>query len=106
MEEKQYRKYVGKLNWLAQSTRPDLCFTSLSLAKRNAVSMIADLKGVNGFLKKVKERPSEMFYRRIGNKENLEVIRIEDASYKVDEFAIGGNLIFLKEKGSTRASLV
>ena len=28
LELKQYRKYVGKLNWFAQSTKPDLCYTS------------------------------------------------------------------------------
>ena len=44
----------------------------------------------------MKERPSEIYYRRIGNKESLEVIGIGDVSYKVDEFAVGGNLIFLK----------
>ena len=42
LEMKQYRKYVGKLNWLAQSTRPDL-----GMAKRNAEATISHLKNIN-----------------------------------------------------------
>ena len=106
LEMKIYRKMIGKFNWLAQSTRPDLCYTSLSMAKKNNVATIADLRKINFVMKKVKERPSRMFYSRIGKKEDLEVIGIGDASYKSDEKSIGGDLIFIKEAHSDRASLV
>ena len=31
-ELKEYRKYTGKISWLAQGTRPDLSYSSLNLA--------------------------------------------------------------------------
>ena len=106
LKMKQYRKMIGKFNWLAQSTRPDLCYMSLNMATKNNVATISDLRNINFVLKKVKERPSQMFFTRIGNKENLEVIGIGDASYKCDEKSVGGDLIFIKEVNSSGASLV
>ena len=106
LEMKIYRKMIGKFNWLAQSTRPDLYYTSLSMAKKNNGATIADLRKINFVMKKVKERPSRMFYSQIGKKEDLEVIGIGDASYKSDENSIGGDLIFIKEAHGDRASLV
>ena len=38
--------------------------------------------------------------------ENLEIIGIGDASYKCDKKSVGGDLIFIKEAHSNRASLV
>ena len=106
LEMKQYRKMIGKINWLAQSTRPDLCYTGLSMAKRNNAATIADLRRVNFVMKKIKERPSRVVFSKIGIKEKLEVVGIGDASYKCDEKSIGGNMIFIKEADSDRASLI
>lgn len=92
LELKQYRNMVGKFNWLAQSTRPDLCYTSLRVAKRNNEAKISYLKNINFVLKKVKERSSKMFYMRIGNKDCLEIVGIEDASYKYNEHPINREL--------------
>ena len=103
---KQYRKRVGKFNWLAYSIRPNLCYTSLRMARRNNEDKLSDLKNINFVLKKVKERSRKMFYTWIGNRENLEIIWIGDTSYKCDENPIGGDLIFIKEVNSSRASLV
>ena len=52
------------------------------------------------------ERSSNIIYTRIGNRDNLEKISIVDALYKYDENLIGGDLIFIKEAVSSRASLV
>ena len=57
-------------------------------------------------LKKVKDRSSKVFYTRIEHKYNLEIIGIGHASYKIYEYPIGGNLIFIKEGNSSGASLV
>ena len=41
LELQQYRKYTGKLSWLAQGTRPDLSYTALQMSIRNTtVTMI------------------------------------------------------------------
>lgn len=47
-----------------------------------------------------------MFYTRISNKDNLDIIGIGGASYRYDENPIGGDLIFIKEANSSMASLV
>ena len=44
---KLLRKYVGKLNWLTENTRPDLAIWSLNLLKQNAKATIGDLKRLN-----------------------------------------------------------
>ena len=54
MEFKEFRKITGKISWLANSTRPDLSFTS----KKNNSATIADLRNVSRVIKKVMERPS------------------------------------------------
>ena len=47
-----------------------------------------------------------MFYTRISNKDNLDIIGIGGASCKCDEYQIGGDLMFIKEAKSSWASLV
>ena len=47
LELKEYRKYTGKISWLAQGSRPDLCYSALQLAKRNNSATIGDLRGIN-----------------------------------------------------------
>merc|ERR1712101_34810 len=46
-ELKEYRKYTGKLSWLAQGTRPDLSYSALNLSKKNNSATIADLRNIN-----------------------------------------------------------
>ena len=67
---------TGKLAWLANSTRPDLNFTALQMSKKNTSTMISDLRRINKVLKKVKERDSEINYRKVGNKEDLMIVGI------------------------------
>ena len=55
IELKEYRKYSGKLSWLSQSTRPDLSYTALQMAKKNNSATIADLRNVNKVIEKVKK---------------------------------------------------
>ena len=35
VETKMYRKYTGKLNWLAENCRPDLAITALMMSRKN-----------------------------------------------------------------------
>ena len=34
LEMKLYRKMTGKIAWLANSTRPDLCYSALQMSKK------------------------------------------------------------------------
>ena len=97
---------TGKLSWLANSTRPDLSFTALAMSKKNNSAKIKDLKDISRVLKKVKERSSKLNFLRIGLKEGLVILGIGDASFKSDEKAVGGVLLFLSNSSMTGAVLI
>ena len=50
-EIKEYRKVTGKLSWLANSTRPDMSYTTLSMSRKNNCATIADLRNISRVLK-------------------------------------------------------
>ena len=52
-ENKLYRKFTGKISWLAANTRPDLAITALEMSKKNASAVIKDLKKVNKVIEKI-----------------------------------------------------
>ena len=104
VEMKLFRKYVGKLNWLAENTRPDLAIWALNLSKQNAKATVGDLKRVNQIVKKVRNRQSKVQFTRIGHKEDLVVHAIGDASYKSDGPSIGGSLIMLGSRNCTKVN--
>ena len=103
-ELKEYRKYTGKLSWLAQGTRPDLSYSALDLAKKNNSATISDLRNINRIVEKVKKEENRIFYRKIGDRENLQIIGIVDASYKSDDNSIAGMIIALANENMTKAS--
>ena len=103
-ELKLFRKCVGKLNWLAENTRPDLSIWSLNLSKRNSSATVGDLKKVNQIIKKVRSRQSKVKFAHIGKKEDLVIHSVGDASYKSDAPSIGGNLVMLGCKTSNKVS--
>ena len=102
-EFKEYRKVTGKISWLADSTRLDLSYTHLSMSKKNNSATIADLRNVSRVIKKAKERPSMIRFSRIGDKEDLIVLGMGDTSFKVDEKAVGGIILFLSNTAMTCA---
>ena len=53
-ELKVFRKFVGKLNWLAANVRLDLAIYALELAKKQKKATIKDLREINRVLKKVR----------------------------------------------------
>ena len=55
-------------------------------------------------MKKVRERESKIKYTRVGDKEDLVVVGIGDASFKSDDKAVGGVSLFLANSKLTRAS--
>merc|ERR1712240_381469 len=103
-ELKEYRKYTGKISWLAQGTRPDLSFSALQLARTNNKATLADLWNVNRLVKKVKEEENKVVYGKLGEREELQVVGIVDASFKPAEKAIAGMIIVLTNKDMTKAS--
>ena len=43
IENKLYRKYVGKISWLAENCRPDLSIIALKLARKSMEPKLEDL---------------------------------------------------------------
>ena len=95
---------TGKLSWLANSTRLDLSYTALAMSKKNNSAKIKDLRDISQILKKAKERSSKLKFSRIGPKDDLIVVGIQDASFKSDDKAVGGVLLFLSNSSMTRAA--
>ena len=104
LEMKLYRKMTGKLTWLANSTRPDLCYLALRMSKRNQEATISDLRDINRILKKVRERKSFIKFEHLGDVDDLVIIGVGDASYKQDEKAVGGIFLFLVNPSLSRAA--
>ena len=103
-EMKLYRKYVGKVSWLAENTRPDLAIWALNLSKNNSKATIGDLKKINQVVKRVHARQSKVVFGKVGCKEDLVIQAVGDASYKCDSPSIGGSLIMLGNKYSSKVN--
>ena len=103
-EMKLFRKYVGKLNWLSENTRPDLAVWGLNLSRRNSSATIGDLKKVNQIVKNIRSQQSRVKFSVIGEREDLVVQSVGDASYKCDDQSTGGNLIMLGNRKTNKVS--
>ena len=53
-EYKEFRGAIGKLNWLQESTRPDLSYDTLGLSMKNRSATEGDLKKMNKVIRKAK----------------------------------------------------
>ena len=103
-EYKVFRKYAGKIQWLAENVRPDLAIVGLNMSMKNKDATIGDLKKVNKIVKKVKSKESKMKFGKIGKREDLKIYGLGDASYKCDSKSIGGNLILVGNKKNDKVS--
>jgi len=103
IEQKLYRKYVGKFLWLSENCRPDLAFTALDMAKKNSSATMGDLKRINSVIKRIRKKKSSVLYSRVGDKRDLKIVGIGDASFKCDESSVGGTIVTLCHKEVDKA---
>ena len=94
LEMKQYWKIVGKIMWLAENVRPDLCYGALQLSLKIKEATIRDMKKANAMIKKAKHDKSLVFFKRLSN-EDFVVYAIGDASYSPGQKAVGGQFVLL-----------
>ena len=80
IENKLYRKYVGKISWLAENCRPDLAVTALKMARKSGKATVGDLLNVNSVVKRIKQKKNEVKFTKIGRKEDLVVTGVGDDS--------------------------
>ena len=102
-EMKIFRKYVGKLSWLAANTRPDLAVYVMDLARRQK-AVLKDLRDVNRILKKVEEKDNKVMFGKVSRKEYLCVIGVRDTSYNQEDHSVAGGLILLGSRTTKIAS--
>ena len=98
IENKTYRKYTGKISWLAANTRPDLAIDALEMSKKNANATLRDLKKVNKVLSRVKDKPCRVEFKRVGDIDDLMLLGVTDASHINDGLSTGGTVIMMGNK--------
>ena len=103
-EMKIYRKYVGKLSWLANNTRPDLAVYVMTLARKQKGATLKDLRDINRVLKKVEEKENKVIFGKVSYKKDLCVIAVSDASYHQGEHSVAGEIIILGSKTTKMAT--
>lgn len=74
------------------------------MSKRNNCAKISDIRNILRALKKVKERDSKIKFSKVSDKDDHVVVGIGEASFKSEEKAVGGVLLFLANTWMTRAS--
>ena len=74
------------------------------LAKKNNSATFSDLRNVNKIVEKVKKEENKVVYGKVGDKENLQIIGVVDASYKSDEKSIEGMLVMIADERMIVAS--
>ena len=89
---------------MAANTRPDHAIYALELAKRQKKATIKDVREVNRVLKKVREKESKVLFTKIGEKDELSVIGVSDASYHYDDKSVAGELIMLGNQKTEKAA--
>ena len=102
-EMMEYRRFTGKLNWLDLGTHTDLNYTMLEMSKKNNSAILANIQKVTKVMKKVKSKESEVFYRRVGDRDELQLIGIEYAFFKQDEKVVRVVILLLANNNFKRA---
>ena len=104
VEMKMFRKYVGKVLWLAENVRPDLAYMALEMSQKIKGATLKDLKMVNFVVERINERDNKVVYKKVGDRHDLVVKTISDASYFKDKPSVGGSIILLANKKNDRVA--
>ena len=91
------RSAIGKLNWIATQTRPDLGFDVSELTSHLKNNQIASIKMVNKTIRKARKEKSCLFFPCLGPVEQCNLITYSDASFAnhTNTSSQGGYIIFL-----------
>jgi hypothetical protein len=73
------------------------------MSKKNHKVTIKDLKRVNKVIDRIRSKPSEVVFSKLGQKDDLVVYGLADGSYKLDDKSVGGDLVMLGNIKDARA---
>ena len=74
------------------------------MSKKNQGAIISDLRDINRILKHVHKKESKIKYGHLGDKDDLVLNGLREASYKQDGKEIGGVILLLANSSFTKAS--
>ena len=79
-ESFQFRQLVGKLNWIASQSHPDIAFGVCMLSSTMKNPKIENVLAANKLLRKVKEQPLRINFPNLSDLGNIQLICFSDAS--------------------------
>ena len=71
---------MGKLNWVAKQTRPDICFDVCHLTSTLKNPIIANIVKANKVFRRIKENPLVICFPNLGELNQLQLHCYSDAS--------------------------
>ena len=95
---KQCRSIIGKLNWLATQTRPDLSYEVSALTSALKEKKVGSISAINKVTRKAKKSPSKLLAPNLGDLQKLKIVCYCDASFGSLEScgSQGGYVVFLE----------
>ena len=102
-EKASLRRLVGQINWIANHTRPDVCFDVLKLSNVLTSARVVDLISANKTVKKIKNSPCVLLFPRLSIS-SMRVLLYNDAAWANLSDGIsstGGRIFFLSDEGGS-----
>ena len=80
--QSEFRTFVGRIGWIANSTRPDVAFDHMVLSMRLGKASYQDMKHVTRIMKKIKCEGTSMRFVNLGPIKEWSVQGYGDAGFK------------------------
>ena len=78
--QKNYRKAVGSLGWVAQVSRPDLAYSHMVSSTKSGKATVEQGRRLARMVNKLSETKYEIRFSNLGKLEDLKLVIFEDAS--------------------------
>jgi len=79
-EKQQYQSMLGKVNWIAHQSRPDLAFFAFNFSLFSQEPNIENLKKLNKLMTKISSGPKRIMFPKVKEK-SLQIVGFSDASF-------------------------
>ena len=100
-ELKEYRKIVGSLNWVATTSRPDLCFEVVELSTHFKNATVRDMLAANKAVRKLQTHDYKILFPSLVLDDELRIVLYSDSAYKNLNDKVGtcaGYVVFVVDK--------
>ena len=100
-ELKEYRKIVGSINWVATTSRPDMCFEVVELSTHFKNATVRDMIAANKAVRKLLTHDYKILYPPLVLDNELRIVLYSDSAYKNLSDGVGtcgGYIVFLADR--------